>query len=141
MSHTLEILLSLASVAIVVFVATTMVLLFHFRKQAERLVKTTEDLKADIATIGQDAHEVLQEVKVLTERANRQFHEVEHVVRVARDWCDRVDQVATEVGDAIEPPLLKVARTIGVYGGGVAGFLQALFKTKPQKGEHNHVRY
>jgi uncharacterized protein YoxC len=140
MSPVLEISLILASIAIVVFVTTAMVLLFQFRKQAERLIKTTEDLKADIATIGHDAHEVLAGVKLLTTRANQQFHEVEHVVQTARIWCDRVNLVATEVGAAIEPPLTQLARTLGVYCSGFAGVLHALFKTKTQRGEDNHVR-
>jgi hypothetical protein len=65
------------------------------------------------------------------------------VVSVVRAWSERANRIVNEVGAAVEPPILSVARNINFFRKGLAVFLDAFLhrNNQPeQKDEASHVR-
>src|ERR1051325_11699408 len=110
MHSALQFALFLASVAIVVFVAVALPAVIQFRQQVSRLARAAEELQADLRVLVRDLRETLQGLKEISQRAHSQMDNVEHLLKVARGWVDRVDLIVEEVGTAVERPILRTAR-------------------------------
>jgi len=127
MAPALQIALFLASVAIVVFVIASLAALVHLRKNLDQTTKTLDELKSDVKLLVADTHKLVTNVNDLTDRAHRQLADIEHVVSTVRNWSDRTNRIVTEVGAALEPPLLTVAKNVTLFRAGLGAFLQVLF--------------
>ena len=121
----LQIALILASVAVVIFVVYCIPAVLQLRKDAERMTRTLEELKAEVSILVQDSRTLLHSVNELSTRANKQCDDVERVIQTVRSWTDRVDRVVEEFGTAIEPPILAMARNVQVFYKGITKFFEA----------------
>jgi uncharacterized protein YoxC len=143
MSIPLQIALSLASVAIVVFVAFCIPAVLQLRRQAAQVAQTLAELKAEVSLLIQDSRRLLHNVNELSTRAHQQFDDVEHVIQAVHGWTDRVDRVVEEVGTVLEPPILTAARNAQILRKGIAKFFETFLNRKhhqTQEAEEQHVR-
>jgi len=104
--------LYVASFAVVVSAVVLVGVLFHFRRQLERLVGAVEELKAEMTPLAQETRVVVARLRDLSERAQEQWKEVEGIIDTARRWSGRADRLVEEIGDAVEPPIVAAARGI-----------------------------
>ena len=125
MAMPLQIALFLASIAVVIFVAFCIPVIVQMRKHADRMAQALAELKAEVSVLVQDSRKVLNNVNELSLRAYEQCDDVEQVLQTVRGWTERVDRVVEEVGIAVEPPILAVARNVQVLYKGVTKFIQA----------------
>lgn len=112
MSPALQIALFLACVAVVLFVSLLIPLSILLYRHTSGVVRQLEEMKADLKQLIHDSRVMVQNVSLLSSRANQQLDDLGNVVRVVRRWSERVDHVVEEVGAAVESPVLKMARSI-----------------------------
>ena len=108
----LQVAFFLACVAIVLFVSALTVLSILVYRRASSAARQMEEAKADLKQLMQDSRAMIQNVSLLSTRANQQLDELDKVVRVVRRWAERADQVAEEVTAAVGAPALRVARSL-----------------------------
>src|ERR1700722_7120958 len=126
MSIALQVALFLASLAIIVFVACTVPMVFIMRSHLNSLVCTAEQTKNDMQTLVRDSHELIRTITELSKRASGQLDEVDQVVATVREWTDRADHFLNEVGSAVEPPVFTIVKNMNLLRTGVTGFVHAL---------------
>src|SRR5271170_8020489 len=112
MSPALQIALFLACVAVVLFVLFLIPLSILFYRRASSLARQLEELNADLKELVQDSRTMVQNISQLSTHANEQLDELDQVVGIVRGWSERANHVAEEISDAIESPVLKVARSL-----------------------------
>ena len=143
MSIALQIVLVLASLAVIALAVFLIPFFLQIRKDVERATRQIEELKNDVKLLVQDTRTLLQNANQLSTRAHQQMDEVQKVVSVIRAWSERANRIVDEVGAAVEPPILSVARNISIFRKGLSIFLDALLhrNNQPeQKDEASHVR-
>ena len=116
----LQIALFFASVAVVIFVAYCIPVMFQLRKHAERMTQTLVELKAEVAPLVQDSRTVLYSINALSQRVHEQCDDIEQVIKTVRGWTERVDHVVEEVGAVLEPPILTAVRNAQIIRKGIA---------------------
>ena len=126
MSIALQVALFLASLAIIVFVACLVPMIFLMRSHLNRLVCTAEQSKTDMQALVHDSHALIRTVTELSKRVNRQLDEVDQVVATVHEWTDRTDHFLNEVGSVVEPPVFTIVRNMNLLRTGVTGFVHAL---------------
>lgn len=142
-STALQIALFLASLAVVALVVALIPLFIQIRKNMERATQQLEDLKTDVQLLVQDTRTLVRNVNELSTRAHQQMDEVQKVVSVVRGWSERANRIVEQVGAAVEPPLLTIARNINFFRTGLSVFLNAILHRNNQpepKDEASHVR-
>ena len=108
----LQVAFFLACVAIVLFVSAVTVLSILVYRRASSAARQLEEAKADLKQLMQDSRAMIQNVTLLSARANQQLDELDKVVHIVRGWSERADQVVAEVSAAVEAPALKIARSL-----------------------------
>jgi ABC-type transporter Mla subunit MlaD len=126
MSVELQVALFLASAGIVALVVCLVPILLQVRRQLELLVRTAEQLKANLDLLVHDTRDLVHNVNELTRQANEQMEDVAHVVGHVRQWSDRADRLINEVGLAIEPPVFSFVRNLNLFRTGLSVFLETL---------------
>jgi uncharacterized protein YoxC len=124
MSAFLQIALILASMAIVVLVACLVPMLFLAWRQLKHLVLAADKMKISLESLILDSRELVSNVKLLSERANIQLENVDHLVGTVHKWMERADRLVNEVGSAIEPPVFSLIRNVNLVRSVVSTFLQ-----------------
>ncbi len=112
MSSALQIALFLACVALVLLVSLLIPLSILLYRRTSGVVRQLEEMKTDLKQLIHDSRAMVQNVSLLSSRANQQLDDLGNVVRVVRRWSERVDHVVEEFGAAVESPVLKMARRI-----------------------------
>jgi uncharacterized protein YoxC len=110
----LQVVLYVASLAIVVWTAVLVGVLFRLLAKLERIVGAVEQLNLEIKPLAQEARDAVRSVHDLSDRANH--------------W-------AGEVGDAVEPPLFAATRSLRILRSGVETFMRVLLDRKQRQQE------
>jgi uncharacterized protein YoxC len=112
MSSALQVALFLTCVAVVLFVLLLIPLSILLYRHASSVARQLEELNTDLKKLIQDSRTMVQNISLLSTHANEQLDELDKVVGIVREWSERANHVAEEIGDAIEAPVLKVARSL-----------------------------
>jgi uncharacterized protein YoxC len=131
MSPILQVALFLASLAVVVFVACVIPLAFQIRRNSDEVVRRLEAMKTDLEGLTTDTREMVQHVNNLCRQATQRVEEIGAITQTVRDWTTRAYHLVGEVGSALEPPVLTMARNIRALRSGVGVFLKTFMR-------HNH---
>lgn len=122
----LQVVLYMASLAIVVSVLVLVSVLFRSRRQLERLVSAVEELKAEMKPLAQETRVVVKRLHDLSGRAQEQWTEVEGIIGTARHWSERANHLMEEIGGAVEPPIFAATHGIRLLGRGLETFVHVL---------------
>jgi uncharacterized protein YoxC len=143
MSIALQAALILASLALSALVACMVPIAFQVRRRLDRMALTAERLEANVTLLVHDSREMARSVNELAHRASQPVDDATRVVRLVQQWTERADRLVSEVGSAIEPPVLSLVRSASLLGAGTATFLRALFHPNhngnPANKEDDHV--
>jgi uncharacterized protein YoxC len=112
MSVVLQVALIMASLAIVVLVACLVPLLFLSWRQIKQLALTAESLKISLESLILDSRGLVRNAKHLSERADQNLENINHVVHTVDQWTQRADRLVNELGSAIEPPVFLLLRNV-----------------------------
>jgi len=112
MSAALQVALFVTCVTVVLFVLFLIPLSILLYRRASRAARQLEEMKADLKQLIQDSRTMVQNVNLLSSRANQQLDEVGKVVRVVRGWSERADHAVEEVTALVETPVVKIARSL-----------------------------
>ena len=140
MSTVLQVALILASMAIVLLVACLVPVLFLAWRQLKQLVLTAESLKITLESLILDSHELVRNVKLLSERANLHLQNIDQVVQTVQQWTARADRLVNEVGSVIEPPVFSFVRNVNLVRTVVSTFLQRFLHPDQENQTINPVR-
>jgi uncharacterized protein YoxC len=110
MSSALQIALFLACIAVVLFVLLLIPLSILLYRRASSVARQLEELNTNLKELVQDSRTMVQNISLLSTHANEQLDELDKVIGLVRGWSERANHVAEEIGDAIEVPVLKIAR-------------------------------
>lgn len=81
--------LYVGSIAITAWVVATIALLLKVRAQLERVVRSLEELKAEMTPLARDARAAVGQLRDISGRAHERWMEVESVIDAARSWSQR----------------------------------------------------
>jgi uncharacterized protein YoxC len=112
MSTALQIALFVTCVAVVLFLLSLIPLSILLYRCASRVARQLEEVKPDLMKLIQDSRAIVENVHLLSSRANQQLDEVGKVVRFVRGWSERIDHAVEEVTTLVETPAAKIARSI-----------------------------
>ncbi len=125
MSEILQIALGLAALAVTVLALVLIPAVFHLRRQAGQITQAVTDLRAEVGELAVEAHKNLQSLHALSTRLEHEWSMVEDTVARVHGWTARADAVLSEVDTAIAPPVLSLARVVGLARVGLGAFRDA----------------
>ncbi len=137
-----------ASLAIIVLAACLIPLAILACRRLSGLARAGEEIKERLELLLQDSRELIQNVTVLSRRAQSQMDDVDIVMRTARAWTVRADRLVDGVGSVIEPPVFSLVSLSNLIRTGAGAFIQSLFhknraaladQPQHQKEENEHV--
>jgi uncharacterized protein YoxC len=85
--------LYVGSVAVTVLVVAMIALLLQVRGQLERVVRSVEELKAEMTPLARDTRVVVGDLRELSGRVRERWMEVEGIIDTARSWSQRASQL------------------------------------------------
>ena len=106
MSNALQVALFAACVAVVLFVLMLIPLSLLLYRSVRRTAEQMEEMKTDIKLLMQDLRVTVQNINILSARANQQLDDLGHIVRVVQGWSVRANHVVEEVSSAVEAPFI-----------------------------------
>src|SRR5271170_7954108 len=112
MSSALQVALFLACVAVVLFVLLLIPLSILLYRRASSVARQLEELNTNLKELIQDSRTMVQNISLLSTHANEQLDELDKIVGIVRELSERANHVAEEISDAIESPVLKIARSL-----------------------------
>jgi methyl-accepting chemotaxis protein len=127
----LQAVLYMGSISITLLVAVLIVQLLRFRRQTERVVRAVEELKAEVDPLVQETRIVVESLKDLSARAQRQWIEVEEIIDTAQNWTQRVNQLVEGIG-SVMPPIAAAILNIQTLRKGLRTFVQAFTNRRKQ---------
>lgn len=123
--------LYVGSISITLLVAVLIVQLLRFRRQTERVVRAVEELKAEVDPLVQETRIVVESLKDLSARAQRQWIEVEEIIDTAQNWTQRVNHLVEGIG-SVMPPIAAAILNIRILRKGLKTFVRALSNRRQQ---------
>jgi len=119
----------------VLFVLLLIPLSILLYRRASSLARQLEELNTDLKELVQDSRTMVQNISQLSTHANEQLDELDQVVGIVRGWSERANHVAEEISDAIESPVLKVARSLKMLRQ-IWGLIVGVFGKKSRQADH-----
>lgn len=132
MSDLLQIALGLASLAVLVLTACAIPLLFQMQRQLNELTRVAVRWQTDLDALLKEGRELTRNANALTLRARHEMEELGRVIRIARQWTERGDQILSAVDTMVTEPMTSVLRHVAAFRTGAGSFLKYLF------GDRNH---
>lgn len=109
MSNTVQSALLVACVAVTLLVAWLIPLSLLLFFQVRRAARQMAEVQADLQGLIHDARQLLQNVFLLSQRANQHLEEVDKVLDVVRSWSERTSHPLEEIAHAVQVPLTKLS--------------------------------
>jgi uncharacterized protein YoxC len=112
MSNALQVALFAACVAVVLFVLMLIPLSLLLYRSVRRTAEQMEEMKTDLKLLIQDLRVTVQNINLLSARANQQLDDLGQIVRVVQGWSTRANHVVEEVSSAVEAPFIMLMRGV-----------------------------
>ena len=139
MSDILQVSMFLASLAVIALAACAIPLLLQARRQMNAIARAAERWQADLGALMQEGRELVRNANALTLRAGREMDELDRVVRLAREWAERGNQLMDAVGALVAPPVSSVLQGVAAFRTGAGIFVNYLFGDRNHRSkEENH---
>jgi hypothetical protein len=149
MTTVVQVALTLALLAIVVFLACVLPLAFRASRRVARLADAAERMRDDVQRLVQDSRELVRQATEVCIRTGEQLDDGRAVVQAGRRRTEKADRLVEGVGSVVEPPVFFAARTMNRCRAGLGAFLGALFRPRERnksanrnneyQGEKEHV--
>ena len=116
-----------ASGAVIVLAVVLVYVMLRLERQLDRVVLAVEHLEAELTPLARETRVVVDLVREISERVQRQGVAVETLLGAAQKWGDRA-QKAADIADALLlSPLLAFGRTAHSLRTGAIIFLRSLW--------------
>ena len=126
--------LYVGSIAFIALVAVLIAMLLQFRRQIERVVQAVEDVKAQVKPLAQETRVVVENLRDLSARVDRQWVEVERIIETARSWWQRADYLVEGISSVMAPPIVAARRNVHILRIGLEAFVRAFTnRTQPHR--------
>lgn len=128
--------LYVGSIAIIVLVAMLIVMLLQFRRQIERVVRAVEDLKAEVKPLARETRVVVENLRDLSARVQRQWVELEEIIETTRFWWQRANHLVEGISSVVAPPIVAARASIHILQRCLEAFVRAFTnRTQPHRQE------
>jgi uncharacterized protein YoxC len=142
MSDALQVAVFVACAALTILVACVLPIIFVTHSRLGHVLRSTEQLKAELDPLVGETRELVRGVHKVGNQVNQQLSEFHSVVHAIENWAERADSLIDEVGSALEPPVLTVARNVSIVRAGMDVFFRILLRgnhSNKANQETNHV--
>jgi len=127
----LQIALYVALGSNLVFVVGLVIGMLYVKKQADRVVRSAEELRAIVEPLAQEFKVAAQRVGSLTARAEEKWLAVEAAIESARVYGRLANRTIERTAAAVAAPIHAASRTGQVLARGMQTFFQVLLSRTP----------
>lgn len=126
---TSDIFFIIASVGIVILVATLVPVLYQLKRTAEKAEIALEKINNELEPFLHKTTEVSEELHTLSVSLNEKIERTDHIIDTAQQAGDALLSTASLVKDTVTPVIVQ----IGAFSAGIAAFTNFFKKSEPSE--------
>ena len=126
MQLTMQIALTVASVAFIALVCCIIPVLCLTRRKLNGLLQSVDQLESKVEGLVDNSNDLIHSVNELSKQINQQMPKVSERLDTVHHWAARANRRVDEVGSVIEPPAFTIAHYANMIRKGASAFFSTL---------------